>query len=203
MSRPHVRWNAGDRIPPRELHSLAGPTVCIPDPSTLVHLQFRRFAGCPICDLHLRSIARRAGELAAAGIREVAVFHSTATDLRAFKTHELPFPVLADPDKRLYAEFGVEAAPRALANPRAWWAILCAVASTVGLIVRGRAPLRFPRAENGRLGLPADFLIARDGRILACKYGEHAYDQWSVDEILAHAKEGACLSRSRAPCACP
>jgi hypothetical protein len=23
---------------------------------------------------------------------------------------------------------------------------------------------------------------------VACKYGAHAYDQWSVDEILAHAQ---------------
>jgi len=40
---------------------------------------------------------------------------------------------------------------------------------------------------GGKLGLPADFLIARDGRILACKYGKHIYDQWSVDDLLAQA----------------
>ncbi len=40
------------------------------------------------------------------------------------------------------------------------------------------------RPEGGRLGLPADFLIAADGRILAARYGEHAGDQWSVDELL-------------------
>src|SRR5260370_10442324 len=32
--------------------------------------------------------------------------------------------------------------------------------------------------------LPADFLIAPSGRINAVKYGKHAYDQWSVDELL-------------------
>lgn len=30
---------------------------------------------------------------------------------------------------------------------------------------------------------PADFLIAPDGRVVAGKYGEHADDQWSVDEL--------------------
>jgi hypothetical protein len=34
------------------------------------------------------------------------------------------------------------------------------------------------------LGLPADFLIGSDGRVLATKYGSHADDQWSVDELL-------------------
>lgn len=51
-------------------------------------------------------------------------------------------------------------------------------------VVRGRE--RFPATSQpgGRLGLPADFLIGPDGRILAAKYGEHAYDQWPVDELL-------------------
>jgi hypothetical protein len=31
-------------------------------------------------------------------------------------------------------------------------------------------------------------MIAPSGRIDAVKYGAHAYDQWSVDELLALAK---------------
>jgi hypothetical protein len=27
-------------------------------------------------------------------------------------------------------------------------------------------------------------LISRDGRLAGVKYGAHAYDQWSVDELL-------------------
>ena len=38
---------------------------------------------------------------------------------------------------------------------------------------------------GGHLGLPGDFLIGPDGRVLACKHGRHANDQWSVDELLA------------------
>ncbi|MGH4017065.1 MAG: hypothetical protein ACRDSL_24690 [Pseudonocardiaceae bacterium] len=38
-----------------------------------------------------------------------------------------------------------------------------------------------------------NFLIAPDGRILACKYGVHANNQWSVEELLhltrAHTTE--------------
>ena len=37
---------------------------------------------------------------------------------------------------------------------------------------------------GGPFGLPADFLIAPDGAMVARKYGEHADDQWSVDELL-------------------
>ena len=43
------------------------------------------------------------------------------------------------------------------------------------------------KMENGPLGLPADFLIAKDGTVVAAKYGTHAYDQWEVPELLALA----------------
>ncbi|GAB3809194.1 hypothetical protein GCM10027605_43400 [Micromonospora zhanjiangensis] len=55
-------------------------------------------------------------------------------------------------------------------------------------VLRRRKPLPSLRQENGRLGLPADFLIDGDGRVLAVRYGEHAYDQWSVDELLDLAR---------------
>jgi hypothetical protein len=50
-------------------------------------------------------------------------------------------------------------------------------------VAHRRAPL--PLAPtNGNLGLPADLLITADGSVAAVKYGAHAYDQWSVDELL-------------------
>jgi peroxiredoxin len=187
------RRRAGDLIPAREWTALNGERVAVPDPDRLVHLQFRRFAGCPVCDLHLRSFVRRKQELAANGVRELVVFHSSVGELRAYSAHELPCCVVADPEKRLYAEFGVESAARSLASPRAWWPVLRALANTLWLVLRGKAPLRFPKAENGRLGLPGELLIDRDGRVLACKYGEHVNDQWSVDELLGMVREGGRL----------
>jgi hypothetical protein len=44
---------------------------------------------------------------------------------------------------------------------------------------------------GGPTGLPAEFLVAADGLIKAVKYGRHAYDQWSVDEMLELATPSA------------
>jgi len=76
---------------------------------------------------------------------------------------------------------------------------------------RGRKPVLSLFPEGGRWGLPADFLIDRDstgdstddstgggavgGTVVAVKYGEHAYDQWTVDEVLELAAETAKTSR--------
>lgn len=175
----------GSVVAPQELCAVSGATVPIPDPDQLVHLQFRRFAGCPICNVHLQSIIRRHDEIAAAGIKEVVVFHSTDDELRRHVA-ELPFAVVGDPDQVLYREFGVKSSPRAILDPRAMAPVLVPILRQLPG-VGGRPPANL-HPTGGHLGLPADFLIDTDGRVIACKYGNHAYDQWSVDELLGHAR---------------
>ncbi|GAB3473852.1 peroxiredoxin-like family protein [Amycolatopsis cihanbeyliensis] len=181
-----VHEGIGSVVAARELTSVSGAPVPVPDPRDLVHLQFRRFAGCPVCNLHLRSVVRRHAEIEAAGVREVVVFHSPAGELLEHVT-DLPFAVVADPDKRLYREFGVESAPRSLAHPKAWPMIAAAVLRSGWAILSGRERGPAAAPHGGRFGLPAEFLIAGDGTVLARKYGEHVYDQWSVDELLRFA----------------
>ncbi|MGV9723914.1 peroxiredoxin-like family protein [Nocardia beijingensis] len=171
-------------VPDRTLVTVSGAQVQVPDPNRLIHLQFRRFAGCPVCNLHLRSIVTRHTEIAAAGIREVIVFHSSAAELRKY-TAELPLDFIADPDRKLYREFGVETSPRALLDPRGWPAILRGVAHDAYATLRRKQAAPPAKPEGGSLGLPADFLISPDGRVLAAKHGAHVNDQWSVDELLA------------------
>jgi hypothetical protein len=110
--------------------TINGDVLSVPGANRLVRLQLRRFAGCPVCNLHLQSIVRRHDEIVAAGMREVVVVHSSAEELR----------------------------PRAV--PPA-----------------GRRPLRAAHRGPDR----------PDGRVMARKYGEHASDQWTVDELLAQA----------------
>ncbi|GAB1514588.1 peroxiredoxin-like family protein [Actinophytocola sp. KF-1] len=173
-----------EHVAPRRLETVMGRSVRLPDPDRLVHLQFRRFAGCPVCNLHLRSFVTRQREVEAAGVHEVVLFHTGTADLRPHVA-DLPFDVVADPEKTLYREFGVEAAPRSLLHPKAWPAIVRAIAVALPDVVRKRKPAPPAKPEGGRFGLPADFLIAPDGRVLASKHGTHVYDQWSVDELLA------------------
>lgn len=178
----------------REFVGVDGARVAVPDAGVLTHLQFRRFAGCPVCHLHLRAMVRREGELRAARVREVVFFHSPAAQLRRF-AGQLPFVLVADPGKKVYREFGVEASARSLGDPRVWWTIVRGVAVSLAGVVRGRPmpPSRAP--HGGRLGLPADFLVGPDGTVLAVKYGVHAGDQWSVDEVLELAREARWSGR--------
>jgi peroxiredoxin len=182
-----TRVNVGDRFPALQLTDLRGEPVAVPDDAArLTHLQFRRFAGCPVCNLHLRSISGHINEIAAAGIHEVVIFHSTPAELRKYQD-DMPFAVIGDPDKSLYQRFGVESSPKAVLTPGAWRALPGGWRNAiVTAVAKRRAPLP-ANPTNGNLGLPADLLIAPDGRIVAAKYGRHAYDQWTVDELLTTA----------------
>jgi hypothetical protein len=168
------KLRAGAVTSARELVTIRSKPIQLPDPAGVVHLQFRRYARCRLCDLHLRSIVQRHQELVAAGVREVVVFQSSSAELLVHQG-DVPFAVVADPTRRLYAAFGVGSSPRALLDPPAWLAGVRAVAS--------KRP-SLPASRQQALGLPADFLVAADGCVLACKYGVHACDQWSVDDLL-------------------
>lgn len=172
--------DVGSKVDARTLETITGERITVPMPDAIVHLQFRRFAGCPICNLHVRSVARRHDEIATAGVVEVAVFHSAAEELRRYQA-DLPFAVIADPERTLYREFGVESSIRSVLHPKAWRA------GARGM--RWTTPGGALGLREGHLGMPADFLIGPDGTVLACKYGAHADDQWSVDEILTLAAQ--------------
>jgi hypothetical protein len=144
---PKTRIQAGTVVEPRELVTIHSERIRIPDRSQLVHLQFRRSAGCPVCNLHLYSIVRRYEDILAASIREVVVFHSTAAALLPH-AGDLPFAVVADPDKRLFTEFGVESGPRALLDPRAWLPVLRGVFRSLRAILHGAAT--YPDHEPAR-----------------------------------------------------
>ena len=174
-----MKYKTGDILVPLTCEAIDGRAVSIPDPSTrFVLLCFSRWAGCPICNMHLASYKRRVQELEACGILVVIVFHSPTKDVRELRG-DLPFTLVADPEKRLYRAFGVGRSLLFAAYPKAFRALRSEAA-------QGR---KAERIHGGILGLPADFLIDRHGKFIAAHYGVHADDSLDVDEVfsLVHA----------------
>ena len=172
-----MKFKPGDMLPTTVMETVAGEAINLPDAKRLVHLQFRRFVDCPICNTHIAESRQRAREIEAAGIKEVIVFHSSPKSIRSYQK-DVPFQMVGDPKKALYKYFGVETSLGFMS--------LKALGAGLRGMAHGHFALRF--AGGGPLGLPADFLIAPSGRINAVKYGTDAYDQWSVDELLTLAK---------------
>ncbi|HZU51145.1 MAG TPA: AhpC/TSA family protein [Sphingomicrobium sp.] len=175
----------GERSPILRLNA-ADDALDLASGNLPTHLQFRRFAGCPVCSLHIASFRRRADELRPV-VREVMIFHSTIGEIDRY-VHDLPFHVVADPTKRIYRAFGVENGRAVFTNPLGWPAILRSVTSTLARVLNRTAAFPPLSPLGGRLSLPADFLIAADGMVAAVHYGKHVDDSWSVDEVLEQAR---------------
>ncbi len=167
------RFSAGDLAPPIHATGIDGSEVIVPGLwNGLTHVQFLRFAGCPVCNLHLQEFIKRDAELRAAGIREVVLFHSEANFIDDYYG-QLPFAMIADPRREIYARYQIEKSPWAIFSPGAW----------PGL-VKGYRLRKAGTIDSTTFGLPADFLIDSTGRIVHCAYGAHSGDQWSVDDVL-------------------
>lgn len=174
-------------IKPLRLTTVDNRILTIPDGQHLFHLQFRRFAGCPVCSLHLRSFVSRRDDLQNINLREIIFFHSRPEDIRKY-LDDLPFDVVADPHKKLYTEFGVSRSLLSVTHPKAMLTILMSVSVDLYRVIFHRAKMPPLLPHGGSLGLPGDFLIDKSGKVLAVRYGSHADDQWSVDELLAIVK---------------
>lgn len=185
MSVQQKRRRVGEILPAFELETLAHGRLGVPAPG-LIHLQFRRFSGCPVCNVQLRRFASAHTELSAAGVRTVSLFYSSRAAMLDYQ-HELPHPVVADEHRRFFDEFGVERSRWAAAHPRAW------ATATFGLLSGPSNPFEREAPD----GLPADFLIergespqsGRGAQIVALHYGLFIDDQWSVDDVLRLAQE--------------
>lgn len=172
-----MKLQVGQKIAPFSVKALNGDMLTIPDGrQRFTHLQFRRFAGCPICNFHLHTFFQNKAAVDGAGIREVIFFHSSDAEMKKYQT-SFSYAVVADPGKKFYAKFSVGRSIWASMHWKALWAAI------KGMLL-GKMGVK---VENGPLGLPADFLIAQDGTDVAMKYGIHAYDQWEVPELLALA----------------
>jgi peroxiredoxin len=102
-----MKFKPGDMLPTTVMEAVTGEAINLPDAKHLVHLQFRRFVDCPICNTHIAEFRRRAREIEAAGIKEVIVFYSSPKSIRSYQK-DVPFLMVGDSNKAFYKNFGVE-----------------------------------------------------------------------------------------------
>jgi peroxiredoxin Q/BCP len=142
-----------------------------------VLLTFLRFASCPMCNLHLHDLAKEYPGLNDRGLEVVAFFHSSADAIRAHAGgRHYPFPLVADPEFRVYRMYGVETS---------WLGLFLSM-------VRPRFYVSFFRSLlHGFWGgiawqmakMPADFLVGPDGRLVAANYGRDIGDHLTVAQL--------------------
>ena len=196
-----MRLHPGARAIPFEAVSAHGAPVRLADyGDRLLLLSFLRYASCPMCNLRVHELRSAYPALRARGVELAVVFHSPARSiLRHLGTQDAPFPLIADPGRRLYALYGVE---------RSWPRLAMSVVLPSFLVAAVRASaLGYwgGRVDGEWARMPADFLIGPGGRVLVAHYGAHIGDHLPVSQVLAHvgcqAPDDASLPPGR-PASC-
>jgi peroxiredoxin len=152
-------------------------------------LSFFRNAACAMCNLRVHALIERHAEYRRAGLNILAVFESPSEAMRQYvgKQHA-PFPLIADPDARLYALYGVE-------NSEEKIAATMVMPSMHAMVETAAAQGFHLTKEEGSnfLRLPADFLIGPDGIILEAHYADFVWDHLPfarIEERLGVAATG-------------
>jgi peroxiredoxin len=173
-----MRLTVGTRAPAFEATTIDGRRLAL---ETLrgrtVLLKFYPFATCPVCNLHMRHFVREYKVLEALGLTTVVLFHPPDTRVTHSHRPRVPFDIVGDPTKHIFAAYGVEKS----------WAVMLSPAVALdyaAALWNGFPPDLLP-SDGGITGNPADFMIDADGRIAHAHYGRHDADSLAVPQIAA------------------
>ncbi len=150
----------------------------------LLLLSFFRNGACAICNLQIHKLIEHYPDYHSRGLEILAVFESPRESVRTHVAkQDAPFPIIADPDARLYDLYGVEISQEKVLAPvnEEWRSGMIQEAESIGYKLTHEEGSNFFR-------VPADFLIGPDQRIQVAFYadvvGEHiAWEQ--IEDALS------------------
>jgi peroxiredoxin Q/BCP len=139
-------------------------------------LSFYRYASCPFCNLRVHELIQRAPEFDRHRVSLVAVFQSSRAGIMDYVGKQRPlFPILPDPEHRVYRRYGVESSLHGF---------LAGAMLHMGKAMKSMGMGFLPGPMDGSVTLvPADFLIAPDGRIRTAYYGRDISDHLPIEAI--------------------
>ncbi len=142
-----------------------------------VLLTFYRNVGCPICNLRFHEIEERTAEFKAKGLVVIAVYESSAANMRSYMEGERFNTIMVpDPEQRLYALYNVERSSGKLMKGMFHGAM--------GKMMKGKKLFKQKVKQDGHMNrVSADFLINADGTLNTAYYGAYVGDHLSVDSI--------------------
>lgn len=172
---------AGDRAPDFALLDIDGKRQSLAQQrGHKVLVCFFRYAACIFCNLRNHDMVERFPAWQAKGVTVLAFFESPAQSVRDYVGKQgLPYPLLADPTREVYARYGVTATDdnmmgHALGRPGDLWR-----GNSLGFMKNN------PEGEQKLL--PAEFMIGADGRIHEAYYGKDIGDHVPFERVDAFA----------------
>lgn len=180
-----MRLKEGEKAPHFDTADIFGVPIRLDNFSNKrMLLSFYRFSSCPFCNLRVRNLIQKYPDFERQGLVILSFWQSSIEKiLEDVGQQKVPFPLIPDPDGKIYARYSVEGS---------WWAAL-KVAFHPRQILQAAQRGFMTLKITGRANLvPADFLVGPDLTIKRAYYGSHIADHIPISEIesfLAAGKE--------------
>lgn len=157
---------------PLSLHDLKGKKVL---------LSFQRFVGCPICNVRMHELLGAYDSLKRQNLELVVVYESSPENLLKYtEDAKFPFRLIADPEAKLYAQYGVGRSLGKMLNGMFHGGMK--KARDGGKLYNQKLP-----RDGSLTRVEADFLIDPAGRVITAHYGHFVGDDLPLDEIRSFA----------------
>lgn len=169
-----MRRVSGDKILDFEISDFDGKSIKLSEiKSKKILLSFYRYASCPLCNLRIHELIKRYPIYRQNGLHVLAFFESSRDSMAEYVgKQETPFPLIPDPERRVYKLYGVE---------YSIWKYIKGVLNgkLIEAIKRG---FHIGKMENKKTLVPADFLI-ENGVIKQAYYGKDISDHIPFQDI--------------------
>lgn len=141
-------------------------------------LIFMRYYGCTLCQYDIHQLYMHYNELIAGGGQILVVLQSDPKKLADdLKTPEaLPFPIICDPEQKLYREFSIE--PAASKAKMADVKVMAKIAKATA------AGFKHGDYEGNELQLPAAFVLDAGRKLTYVRYAQTVSDMPEIGELV-------------------
>ena len=140
-----------------------------------VYLTFLRTASCPFCNLRVHQLIQKQEAWTKKGIVTVAVFASAADEILQYAGKQEPkFTIIADPEERLYHQFGIK---------HSFLAMIKSMARIGAIVETMKKGFFNVNSFTDKRILTGDFLINENQEVVLSYYGKDFGDHIDFEEI--------------------
>ena len=187
MQNPVVKLQRDVKAPVFNLKDIYGRTIDLntyQDKKILIG--FFRHAGCPFCNIRVHKLSKIYEELHSKGLEMIFFFESPEKVLLQSTFHQevSPIPLIADPEKKGYAAYGLEPSTSKLAI-----SVLSSFVQTAFKASSLGVPNHNPKEGESYTTMPAEFLISEGLIVRDVHYSERLNDRLDVQKIRSFVEE--------------
>jgi thioredoxin-dependent peroxiredoxin len=153
--------------------------------SKRIFIGFFRHAGCPFCNIRVHALLKKHEELKELGLEMIFFFESPENLLlkSIFHKEVSPIPLISDPKKTIYSQYGVENSGYKSAASH-----LTSFVQTAFKARQLGVPTHLMAGGESISTIPAEFLLDYDLNIKKVHYATSLNDRLDIEILYAFAK---------------